>query len=197
MCTSPARPDGGLTQSTEGAELVTVARRSARGPRPLRPRTPVTAAHQAVTDTGARGPCPSGLVVGGTDQASRGPVGGDPCRFGGYGGCPADRCRSLPCSLSNTATPLWVLWRNAVVVLVPGAAAMLFVFLFGPSRLSGLFAVTRRVVAGVVAFAGFLAVSGVRFAVRWLSLPHHFHGRCGEDRAEGDHAFHRCVRLGR
>lgn len=54
-------------------------------------------------------------------------------------------------------------------VFAPGITATSFVLSLGPSLLSGLLGTDSRVVAGAMAFAMFLAATGVQFAVRRLS----------------------------
>lgn len=55
-----------------------------------------------------------------------------------------------------------------VAVFAPGITATSFVLSLGPSLLSGLLGTTSRIVAGAMAFAMFLAATGVQFAVRRL-----------------------------
>ncbi|WP_373300921.1 MFS transporter [Streptomyces violascens] len=56
-----------------------------------------------------------------------------------------------------------------IAVFAPGITATSFVLSLGPSLLSGLLGTTSRVVAGAMAFAMFLAATGVQFAVQKLS----------------------------
>jgi hypothetical protein len=58
-----------------------------------------------------------------------------------------------------------------IAVFAPGITATSFVLSLGPSLLSGLLGTTSRIVAGVMAFAMFLAATGVQFAVQ--RLPRH------------------------
>ncbi|MGW2791741.1 MFS transporter [Streptomyces sp. NPDC001251] len=55
-----------------------------------------------------------------------------------------------------------------IAVFAPGITATSFVLSLGPSLLSGLLGTTSRVVAGAMAFAMFLAATGVQFAVQKL-----------------------------
>ncbi|MFI9365317.1 MFS transporter [Kitasatospora sp. NPDC053057] len=55
-----------------------------------------------------------------------------------------------------------------IAVFAPGITATSFVLSLGPSLLSGLLGTTNRIVAGAMAFAMFLAATGVQFAVRQL-----------------------------
>ncbi|MER5530171.1 MFS transporter [Streptomyces sp. NPDC002677] len=55
-----------------------------------------------------------------------------------------------------------------IAVFAPGITATSFVLSLGPSLLSGLLGTTSRIVAGAMAFAMFLAATGVQFAVRKL-----------------------------
>ncbi|MGW2963041.1 MFS transporter [Streptomyces sp. NPDC001220] len=55
-----------------------------------------------------------------------------------------------------------------IAVFAPGITATSFVLSLGPSLLSGLLGTTSRIVAGAMAFAMFLAATGVQFAVRRL-----------------------------
>ncbi|MFI6688510.1 MFS transporter [Streptomyces sp. NPDC050485] len=55
-----------------------------------------------------------------------------------------------------------------IAVFAPGITATSFVLSLGPSLLSGLLGTTSRVVAGVMAFAMFIAATGVQFAVQKL-----------------------------
>ncbi|MBC2879002.1 MFS transporter [Streptomyces mobaraensis] len=57
---------------------------------------------------------------------------------------------------------------RGIAVFAPGITATSFVLSLGPSLLSGLLGTTNRVVAGAMAFAMFLAATGVQFAVRRL-----------------------------
>jgi MFS family permease len=57
-----------------------------------------------------------------------------------------------------------------IAVFAPGITATSFVLSLGPSLLSGLLGTTSRIVAGAMAFAMFLAATGVQFAVRKLRL---------------------------
>ena len=57
-----------------------------------------------------------------------------------------------------------------IAVFAPGITATSFVLSLGPSLLSGLLGTTSRAVAGAMAFAMFLAATGVQFAVRRLRL---------------------------
>ncbi|MGA5816496.1 MFS transporter [Kitasatospora sp. NPDC094028] len=56
-----------------------------------------------------------------------------------------------------------------IAVFAPGITATSFVLSLGPSLLSGLLGTTSRIVAGAMAFAMFLAATGVQFAVQRLS----------------------------
>ncbi|MER5274844.1 MFS transporter [Streptomyces sp. NPDC002809] len=58
---------------------------------------------------------------------------------------------------------------QGVAVFAPGLTATSFVLSLGPSLLSGLLGTTSRIIAGGMAFAMFLAATGVQFAVRHLS----------------------------
>lgn len=62
------------------------------------------------------------------------------------------------------------LWLG-IAVFAPGITATSFVLSLGPSLLSGLLGTTSRIVAGAMAFAMFLAATGVQFAVQRLSRP--------------------------
>lgn len=55
-----------------------------------------------------------------------------------------------------------------IAVFAPGITATSFVLSLGPSLLSGLLDTTSRIVAGAMAFAMFLAATGVQFAVQKL-----------------------------
>jgi MFS family permease len=55
-----------------------------------------------------------------------------------------------------------------IAVFAPGITATSFVLSLGPSLLSGLLGTTSRIVAGAMAFAMFLAATGVQFAVQKL-----------------------------
>ncbi len=55
-----------------------------------------------------------------------------------------------------------------IAVFAPGITATSFVLSLGPSLLSGLLGTTNRIVAGAMAFAMFLAATGVQFAVQRL-----------------------------
>ncbi|MFE9123044.1 MFS transporter [Streptomyces sp. NPDC007172] len=55
-----------------------------------------------------------------------------------------------------------------IVVFAPGITATSFVLSLGPSLLSGLLGTTSRALAGVMAFAMFIAATGVQFAVQKL-----------------------------
>ncbi|MFD5877025.1 MFS transporter [Streptomyces sp. NPDC060322] len=55
-----------------------------------------------------------------------------------------------------------------IAVFAPGITATSFVLSLGPSLLSGLLGTTSRIVAGAMAFAMFLAATGVQFAVQRL-----------------------------
>ncbi|MBB5940360.1 MFS transporter [Streptomyces zagrosensis] len=55
-----------------------------------------------------------------------------------------------------------------IAVFAPGITATSFVLSLGPSLLSGLLGTTSRAVAGGMAFAMFIAATGVQFAVRRL-----------------------------
>ncbi|MFD8704161.1 MFS transporter [Kitasatospora sp. NPDC059648] len=55
-----------------------------------------------------------------------------------------------------------------IAVFAPGITATSFVLSLGPSLLSGLLGTTDRIVAGAMAFAMFLAATGVQFAVQKL-----------------------------
>ncbi|MGW7425496.1 MFS transporter [Streptomyces sp. NPDC054813] len=57
-----------------------------------------------------------------------------------------------------------------IAVFAPGITATSFVLSLGPSLLSGLLGTTSRIVAGAMAFAMFLAATGVQFAVQRLPL---------------------------
>ncbi|MGV9340171.1 MFS transporter [Streptomyces sp. NPDC003688] len=57
---------------------------------------------------------------------------------------------------------------QGIAVFAPGITATSFVLSLGPSLLTGLLDTTSRVVAGALAFAMFLAATGVQFAVRRL-----------------------------
>ncbi|WP_329237955.1 MFS transporter [Streptomyces sp. NBC_00111] len=57
---------------------------------------------------------------------------------------------------------------QGVAVFAPGITATSFVLSLGPSLLSGLLGTTSRIIAGVMAFAMFLAATGVQFAVQHL-----------------------------
>ncbi|MEU9201224.1 MFS transporter [Streptomyces sp. NPDC048332] len=57
---------------------------------------------------------------------------------------------------------------QGIAVFAPGITATSFVLSLGPSLLSGLLGTTSRIVAGVMAFAMFLAATGVQFAVQHL-----------------------------
>ncbi|MEU9091051.1 MFS transporter [Streptomyces sp. NPDC048428] len=57
---------------------------------------------------------------------------------------------------------------QGVAVFAPGLTATSFVLSLGPSLLSGLLGTTSRIIAGGMAFAMFLAATGVQFAVRHL-----------------------------
>ncbi|MCQ4214494.1 MFS transporter [Streptomyces longispororuber] len=56
-----------------------------------------------------------------------------------------------------------------IAVFAPGITATSFVLSLGPSLLSGLLGTTSRIVAGAMAFAMFLAATGVQFAVQRLT----------------------------
>lgn len=58
-----------------------------------------------------------------------------------------------------------------IAVFAPGITATSFVLSLGPSLLSGLLGTTSRIVAGAMAFAMFLAATGVQFAVQRLARP--------------------------
>ncbi|NEC69580.1 MFS transporter [Streptomyces sp. SID9727] len=62
------------------------------------------------------------------------------------------------------------LWMG-IAVFAPGITATSFVLSLGPSLLSGLLGTTSRIMAGAMAFAMFLAATGVQFAVQRLSRP--------------------------
>jgi predicted MFS family arabinose efflux permease len=55
-----------------------------------------------------------------------------------------------------------------IAVFAPGITATSFVLSLGPSLLSGLLGTANRIVAGAMAFAMFLAATGIQFAVRRL-----------------------------
>ncbi|MGW0940180.1 MFS transporter [Streptomyces sp. NPDC002666] len=55
-----------------------------------------------------------------------------------------------------------------IAVFAPGITATSFVLSLGPSLLSGLLGTTSRIVAGAMAFAMFIAATGVQFAVQRL-----------------------------
>ncbi|MFD7506834.1 MFS transporter [Streptomyces sp. NPDC059850] len=55
-----------------------------------------------------------------------------------------------------------------IAVFAPGITATSFVLSLGPSLLAGLLGTTSRIVAGGMAFAMFLAATGVQFAVQKL-----------------------------
>ncbi|MFF2139107.1 MFS transporter [Streptomyces sp. NPDC058193] len=55
-----------------------------------------------------------------------------------------------------------------IAVFAPGITATSFVLSLGPSLLTGLLGTTSRITAGAMAFAMFLAATGVQFAVRRL-----------------------------
>ncbi|NBE50434.1 MFS transporter [Streptomyces boluensis] len=55
-----------------------------------------------------------------------------------------------------------------IAVFAPGITATSFVLSLGPSLLSGLLGTTSRILAGTMAFAMFLAATGVQFAVQRL-----------------------------
>ncbi len=55
-----------------------------------------------------------------------------------------------------------------IAVFAPGITATSFVLSLGPSLLSGLLGTTSRALAGVMAFAMFIAATGVQFAVQNL-----------------------------
>ncbi|MFE9537831.1 MFS transporter [Streptomyces sp. NPDC006691] len=55
-----------------------------------------------------------------------------------------------------------------IAVFAPGITATSFVLSLGPSLLSGLLGTTSRALAGVMAFAMFIAATGVQFAVQKL-----------------------------
>ncbi|MCX5384855.1 MFS transporter [Streptomyces sp. NBC_00083] len=55
-----------------------------------------------------------------------------------------------------------------IAAFAPGITATSFVLSLGPSLLSGLLGTTSRIVAGAMAFAMFLAATGVQFAVQKL-----------------------------
>ncbi|MFD6532174.1 MFS transporter [Streptomyces sp. NPDC060184] len=58
-----------------------------------------------------------------------------------------------------------------IAVFAPGITATSFMLSLGPSLLSGLLGTTSRIVAGTMAFAMFLAATGVQFAVQRLARP--------------------------
>ncbi|QNP71126.1 MFS transporter [Streptomyces roseirectus] len=56
-----------------------------------------------------------------------------------------------------------------IAVFAPGITATSFMLSLGPSLLSGLLGTTSRTIAGAMAFAMFLAATGVQFAVQKLN----------------------------